>query len=90
MLEKEFFEEVSQKISAIIPDSLKSLKGDLEKNMYAILQTAFARLDLISRDEFDIQANVLKKTRMKLEELEKRVNVLEKELNINRFPSEDQ
>ena len=59
----------------------KALEGsparDIEKNVKARLQSGFARLDLVTRQEFDIQAEVLRKTRDKLERLEARVAELE-------------
>jgi BMFP domain-containing protein YqiC len=50
---------------------------DLEKNVKAMLQSGLARLDLVTRQEFDIQADVLRKTREKVERLETRVAELE-------------
>ena len=50
---------------------------DIEKNVKAMLQSGLARLDVVSRDEFDTQAGVLAKTREKLEQLEARVAEME-------------
>jgi BMFP domain-containing protein YqiC len=50
---------------------------DIEKNVKAMLQSGLARLDLVSRQEFDVQAEVLRKTRDKVERLEARVSELE-------------
>ena len=51
--------------------------GEVDKNVRALLSSAFSRLDLVSREEFDVQQAVLAKAREKLAELEKRVATLE-------------
>jgi ubiquinone biosynthesis accessory factor UbiK len=78
MFKKEFFDDLTQKFSALIPEGFHSLKEEFEKNTHAILQNTFAKVNLVTREEFDVQANVLKKTRSKLEQLEKQVLELEK------------
>jgi ubiquinone biosynthesis accessory factor UbiK len=55
------------------------LKEDLEKNFHAVLQSALSKLDLVTREEFEVQKLVLTKTRAKLEDLEKRVAALEQQ-----------
>lgn len=71
------FDDLQTKIN----DALKNSPAkDLEKNVKALMSQGFARLDLVTREEFDIQAQVLAKTREKLEELEKRVAELETRL----------
>ena len=60
----------------------KALEGspakDIEKNVKAMLSSGLARLDLVTRQEFDIQAAVLRRSRERLEELERRIAALEK------------
>ena len=68
MIDKNKIQEISDKISKIIEDSPIS---DIEENINALLQSTFTKLDLISREEFDVQTQVLKRTRLKLEDLEK-------------------
>jgi BMFP domain-containing protein YqiC len=77
MFDSKFFETLSKKLSDVLPDSLRDAKKDLEKNFHSVLQSAFAKLDLVTRDEFDVQTKVLSKTRLKLEELAKQVAKLE-------------
>lgn len=77
MLDSKFFETLSKKLSAVLPDSLHDAKKDLENNFRSVLQGAFAKLDLVTREEFDVQAKVLSKTRLKLEELAEQVKKLE-------------
>ena len=78
MIDSKTLNEMASKFAAIIPTDLAVLKQDLEKNIRAILQSSFQKLDLVTREEFDVQTAVLAKTREKLEALEKRVAELEK------------
>ncbi|WP_282822593.1 accessory factor UbiK family protein [Neisseria subflava] len=73
MFGKQLFEEVSSKISETIANSPAK---DMEKNVKAMLGSAFNRMDLVTREEFDIQQQVFK-TRTKLAELEARLAKLE-------------
>ncbi len=75
MLDPKIFEELSARLSALIA---ASPAADIEKNARALLSGFFARLDLVSREEFDIQTRVLQRTREKLAALEERVARLEK------------
>lgn len=74
MIGKKIFEEVSAKLSETIANSPAK---DMEKNVKAMLGSAFNRMDLVTREEFDIQQQVLIKTRTKLAELEARLAKLE-------------
>ena len=74
MLDPKVFEELSSRLSALIA---ASPAADIEKNARAMLSGFFTRLDLVSREEFDIQAQVLQRTREKLKALEERVARLE-------------
>lgn len=74
MLNAKFIEEISSRLSAAANSSPAK---DLEKNMRALLAQGFAKLDLVSREEFDVQAQVLARTREKLTALEARVAELE-------------
>ena len=78
MFGKQLFEEVSAKISETIANSPAK---DMEKNVKAMLGSAFNRMDLVTREEFDIQQQVLIKTRTKLVELEERLAKLETALD---------
>lgn len=71
---KHLFDEAHAKMQQILESSPAK---DLEKNVKAIMSQGFAKLDLVTREEFDIQAQVLAKTRAKLEQLEARVAELE-------------
>ncbi|HUX64046.1 accessory factor UbiK family protein [Sulfuricella sp.] len=75
MLGQKMFEEISGKLGQALADSPAK---DLEKNLRAVLQGVFAKLDLVTREEFDVQQAVLLKTREKLEALEAKVAEIEK------------
>lgn len=74
MLDPKIFEELSARLGAIIA---ASPAAEIEKNARALLSSFFTKLDLVSREEFDIQAQVLLRTREKLKALEERVSRLE-------------
>lgn len=74
MLDPKVFEDFSARLGAIIA---ASPVADIEKNARALLSSFFAKLDLVSREEFDIQSQVLLRTREKLKALEERVSRLE-------------
>jgi BMFP domain-containing protein YqiC len=78
MKKQDFFDDLSEKLSSAIPSSVKQMKKDVEKNFRAILSSAFSKMELVTREEFDAQTKVLARTRKKLEELEKIVAELEK------------
>ena len=70
-----FLDDLSIRIKEMIK---LSPAGDLEKNIHALLQSMFTKLELVSREEFDIQAEVLRQTREKLTALEKQIEAIEK------------
>ena len=74
MLDPKILEELSARLSAIVA---ASPAADIEKNARALLSGFFAKLDLVTREEFDVQTQVLQRTREKLKALEERVAKLE-------------
>jgi BMFP domain-containing protein YqiC len=78
MLNAKIFEDLSAKLSAV---ANSSPARDIEKNVRALLAQGFAKLDLVTREEFDVQAQVLARTREKLAALEARVAELEAQRN---------
>lgn len=76
-LDPRLLDEISKNIGNLIPNDLKVIKDDFEKNVRLAIQSGFSRLDLVSREEFDIQTAVLEKTRAKLDALEVKVAELE-------------
>lgn len=77
MFDPKAIDDIANRLAGAIPPGLNNLKEDLEKNFHAILQSALGKLDLVTREEFEVQKMVLAKTRTKLEDLEKRVAALE-------------
>lgn len=71
-------DELARKLADAVPPGLAALVQDLEQNFKAVLQSGLAKLDLVTRQEFDIQAAVLRRSRERLEELERRIAALEK------------
>lgn len=80
MLEKRIFDDIARRLSGAIPASAQAVQDDLEKNLRAATQAAFTRLDLVTREEFDVQRKVLARSRAKIELLEKQVAELEAQL----------
>jgi len=76
MIDLRNIEELAKSLTNQLPDGLGNIKDDVEKNFKSILQQQFAKLDLVTREEFDTQNAVLLRTREKLEALEKQINQL--------------
>ncbi len=74
-METRFLHELNKKVSELIAASPAK---DIEKNLRALLSSAFTRFDLVTREEFDVQQEVLGRTREKLEQMEVRVAEMEK------------
>lgn len=81
MIEPKMFEDMAQKLGAVLPDGLQAVQRDVEKNFKTVLQNSFAKMDLVTREEFDVQTEVLKRSREKLDKMEKQIEQLEATLN---------
>lgn len=77
MLNAENINEISSKINELIKSSPIA---DIEKNIYALIQGAFTKMELVSREEFDVQTEVLRKTREQLTKMEVKLIELETQL----------
>ncbi len=77
MFDTKTIDDIANRLAGVIPPGFSHIKDDMEKNVHAILQSGFSKLDLVSREEFEVQKLVLAKTRSKLEDLEKRVAEME-------------
>ena len=71
-------DDLARRLAGSVPESVMALRRDLEQNFKGVLQSQLAQLDLVTREEFDVQATVLKRTREKLAALEQRLAALEK------------
>ena len=74
-METRFLDELNRKVAELIAASPAK---DVEKNLRALMSSAFSRLDLVTREEFDVQQEVLRRTREKLDQMETRLMELEK------------
>lgn len=72
-----FLKNLAEQLAANLPSHFGTLKDDFEKNCQRVLQHAFQKLDLVTREEFDLQTKVLQRTRKKLDEMEALVKELE-------------
>ncbi|GLX78408.1 hypothetical protein tinsulaeT_17480 [Thalassotalea insulae] len=81
MINAKKIEEIAKQVTESIPPSLKNLASDFEDKTKTVLQRKLSQLDVVSREEFDVQTQVLLKTREKLEQLEAKIAELEAQLN---------
>ena len=70
-------DELTVRLLGLLPKGVVVMQKDVEKNVRAMLQSTFAKMDLVTREEFDVQSAVLARTREKLEKLEKQIAELE-------------
>ena len=75
----ESVENIARKLADAVPEGLRSMRDDLERNFRSVLQASLNKLDLVTREEFEVQEAVLAKTRAKLEALETAVKELEED-----------
>ena len=73
-------ENLARKLAESVPEGLRSVRDDLENNFRSVLKTGIGKLDLVTREEFEVQEAVLARTREKLEMLEAKLEELEKTL----------
>ena len=73
----ESIDELARRLADSVPKGLRAVKDDLEKNFRSVLQSGLGKLDLVTRQEFEVQEAVLARTRQKLESLEERLQTLE-------------
>ncbi|MCU7842347.1 MAG: accessory factor UbiK family protein [Candidatus Thiodiazotropha sp. (ex Monitilora ramsayi)] len=81
MIDPKLIDELSEHLSASIPSGFRTLQDDISKNFRASLEAGLAKLDLVTREEFDVQSAVLARTREKLTHLEQQLKALESRLN---------
>ena len=73
----ESIDELARRLVESVPQGLRSVKDDLEKNFQSVLRAGLGKLDLVTREEFEVQEAVLARTRQKLEALEERLISIE-------------
>jgi len=79
-MENPRIDDIARRLFEGLPESARLLRRDIESNFRAVLRASFARLDLTTRDEFEVQTRVLERTRAGLEALEQRLTALEQQL----------
>lgn len=80
MIDPKKLEEIAKQIHNAMPPSIKSVGEEVEKKIRQVLQSQLGKLDLVSREEFDVQTKVLLRTREKLATLEAKLEQLEQQL----------
>jgi BMFP domain-containing protein YqiC len=80
MIDPKIIEDLARHLSSAVPEGARVFKQDLEKNFRAVLNSAFARLDLVTREELEVQESLLARTRERLDALMARIDELEKRL----------
>ena len=81
MFNKNKNEDFVQEVFKLIPEDLRRHRDDIRKNVQAALTAKLAQMDLVTREEFDIQSELLSRTRAMLDELENRIKELEDQQN---------
>lgn len=77
MIDPKILDNLANRLAAALPPGIKEIKQDAEKNFRAILQGAFSKMNLVTREEFDVQRAVLDRAHAKVQELERQVRELE-------------
>ncbi len=80
MLDPKLLDDLTRRLAGVMPPAAKAMQADVEKNLRAAVQSALAKLDLVTREEFDVQRKVLARSRAKIEQLEKQLAELEAQL----------
>lgn len=76
MFDPKQFDDLAKRLFAALPPSLQNIEKDIQQKFKEVLQTAFAHMDLVTREEFDVQSKVLARTREKLEHIQTQVDAL--------------
>lgn len=86
MLAPKQLDDLAQRLAGSLPKGLQALQEDINRILRASLEGGLARLDLVTREEFDVQTAVLARTREKLEKLEALVAEMEQQLDVGEGP----
>ena len=81
MVDTRTIDDLARRLAGSLPDGLKSIRDELEQNFRPVLQSALGRLDLVTREEFDVQTEVLATARLKLDELAGKIAELQSRLD---------
>jgi ubiquinone biosynthesis accessory factor UbiK len=86
MIDLNHIDDLARRLSSLVPPAMREGREELQQNFKAVLQSGLSRLDLVTREEFDVQRAVLLRTREKLESLESLVGKLEARLAAAQVP----
>jgi len=89
MIDARVFDDLSKSLGKLLPPGVADLKDDFERNAKSAVQSALNNLDVVPREEFDVQAEVLRNTREQLKNLEARIAALEPDIEAGGSPSAD-
>ena len=78
-MDKKTIDELASKLADAVPADLRGLRADVETNFRSLLQSGLGKLDLVTREEFEVQRKVLERTRAKLEQLERELEELQRD-----------
>jgi ubiquinone biosynthesis accessory factor UbiK len=76
MIDNQTLDELTNKLSGLLPDGIKMMQDDIQKNIRAILESTLSNMHLVSREEFDVQTALLARTNEKLQKLEEQLQQL--------------
>ena len=77
MVNRDALNDLTRKITSLLPENVQQMQDDLESNIRTLLQNALSKMNLVTREEFDVQTALLERTREKLEKLEQLLDELE-------------
>ncbi|WP_018871730.1 accessory factor UbiK family protein [Thioalkalivibrio sp. ALJ16] len=77
MIDSKHLDDIARRISDSLPESVRHMQEDIQRQVRSSLQSGFERMDLVTREDFDVQVALLERTRERLAELEARIAVLE-------------
>ncbi|MGI9229860.1 MAG: accessory factor UbiK family protein [Gammaproteobacteria bacterium] len=79
MSNKEQIDDLVRQLFKLLPENIEQSKQDIEKNLRAVLNASLARMNLVTREEFDIQSELLNRTRKALDDMERKVSTMEEQ-----------
>lgn len=88
MIDPKTLDALAKKIADGLPDGFGQVQEDLRNNLHAAVSAALSRMDLVSREEFDVQSAVLARTREKLTRLEAKIAELERDIDADQGPGD--
>ncbi|QSX74460.1 accessory factor UbiK family protein [Lysobacter arenosi] len=86
MIDLNHIDDLARRLSTLVPPGLRESREELQQNFKSVLQSGLAKLDLVTREEFEVQRAVLLRTREKLDELQRTVAELEAQLGGSASP----